>query len=200
MGYYIRVLTPRFDSVARSTLERNVQSFGATVTSENANESIWDQLVVRNSAGEDVCVVERNEVTPASMAEEEIGEFQDEIATCYPTSAANWLQSFLHSVHVIYAFQVLSGTYAEKGWEILGAVKAAVLNSVGGIIQADNEGFTNEEGYHILWQFSDDVSGDWWMAVLKDGEWQKFKMDLGDQAHRLAFKAGEVPTGAEHAG
>ena len=86
------------------------------------------------------------------------------------------------------------------GWEILGSAKEAVLSSVGGVVQADNEGFSNEEGYHILWQFSDDVSGEWWMAVLNDGQWQKFKMDLGNPAHRAAFTAGEIPMGVERAG
>ena len=55
------------------------------------------------------------------------------------------------------------------------------------ILQADNEGFTNEEGFHIVWQFSDSVSGAWNMAVLQDGTWHHFKMDLGDPDHREAF-------------
>jgi hypothetical protein len=40
------------------------------------------------------------------------------------------------------------------------------------IIQADGEGFTNEDGYHIVWQFSDSVSGPWNMGVLQDGVWR----------------------------
>ena len=60
-------------------------------------------------------------------------------------------------------------------------------------------GFSNEDGYHVLWQFSDDVDGDWWMAVLQDGAWQRFKMDLGNESQRLAFKKGEVPDGVERA-
>ena len=61
------------------------------------------------------------------------------------------------------------------------------------IIQADLEGFTNEEGYHILWQFSDSVSGPWNMGVLQDDTWYHFRMDLGDPAHRAAFLDGEMP-------
>jgi hypothetical protein len=159
----------------------------------------WDQLVIANSAGLEICVIERNEISTGSLVEQEIAEFKAEITACLPSSAANWLRSYLESVRTIYAFQVLSGTYAEDGWDILGLAKEAVTSSVGGIVQADNEGFTNEEGYHILWQFSDHVSGEWWMAVLKDGRWQKFKMDLGSQVHRAAFSAGEIPSGVERA-
>lgn len=61
------------------------------------------------------------------------------------------------------------------------------------IIQADLEGFTNEEGYHILWQFSDPVTGPWWMGVLKNNAWVHFQMDLGNVSHREAFLRGEVP-------
>ena len=56
------------------------------------------------------------------------------------------------------------------------------------------EGFTNEEGFHIVWQFSDSVSGPWNMGVLQEGSWQTFSMDLGDPEHREAFITGEMPS------
>jgi len=55
------------------------------------------------------------------------------------------------------------------------------------------EGFTNEDGYQIVWQFSDSVSGPWNMGVLQDGIWHHFEMDLGDPDHRVAFLKGRVP-------
>ncbi len=33
------------------------------------------------------------------------------------------------------------------------------------------------------------------MAVLKDGIWFSFQMELGNPKHREAFKRGEVPAG-----
>lgn len=199
MGYYVRVLTPESNPASPALFQRAAQIHGASVTGD-VSAARWDQLVITNSTNQDVCAIERNEVAAGSLAEEELVEFRAETAACLPSSAAIWLESYLKSVRTIYAFQVLSGTYAENGWNILGSVKEAVLGAVGGIVQADNEGFSNEEGYHILWQFSDDVSGDWWMAVLKDGQWKKFKMDLASQAHRAAFMAGEIPAGVERLG
>jgi hypothetical protein len=81
------------------------------------------------------------------------------------------------------------------GYYILGAVKDSIFKQAGGILQADIEGFSNEAGYHILWQFEDSVKGPWWMGVLQDGEWVHFKMGLGNQKHRAAFLRGEVPQG-----
>jgi hypothetical protein len=64
-------------------------------------------------------------------------------------------------------------------------------------MQADGEGFTNEEGYHILWQFHDGVTGEWNMAVRNFfGQWTRFTMDLGDNLQRKEFLNGKVPKGA----
>ncbi len=62
--------------------------------------------------------------------------------------------------------------------------------------QADGEGFCNEEGFTILWQFGDDANGKWNMGVLKDRRWVHFEMDLGNEQHRKAFLGGQVPDGA----
>ena len=78
--------------------------------------------------------------------------------------------------------------------QTLDAVRAGTI-AKGAVIQADGEGFTNEEGFHIVWQFSDSVSGPWNMGVLQDGTWHHFKMDLGDPGHREAFLNGEMPDG-----
>ena len=198
MGYYIRVLTPASNPVPPALLESAARARGGKVTGD-LGIAAWDQIVVVNAVDQDVCAIDRNVVSGGTLAQEELAEFQSEVATCFPTSAAGWLKSYLESVRTIYALQILSGTEAGNGWEILDAVKDAILREAGGIVQADGEGFSNEDGYHILWQFSDSVTGHWWMAVLKEGIWARFKMDLGSQTHRAAFLAGEIPAGAERA-
>lgn len=77
-----------------------------------------------------------------------------------------------------------------------------LLGALGGILQSDNEGFTNEhgyeDGYSILWQFDDRVRGPWKMAVLSpDGHWTAFEMNLGNRAHREAFFSGKLPEGVQ---
>ena len=96
------------------------------------------------------------------MKEESQG-FIEEIQDYKPASAVAWLAKFLPSVRSIYAFQLLRGTDHKNGWDILGPVKNSIFDQATGIIQADGEGFSNEDGYHILWQFSDSVkaNGGW---------------------------------------
>lgn len=157
--------------------------------------SRWTELEVVDSSGEAIFLIERSDVHERSIAPDELLEFDEEVSECEPASAADWLRSYLPTVRTIYAFQILDPIYSGNGWEVLGAVKNTIWAAAGGVIQADGEGFSNEDGYHILWQFPDDVTGDWWMAVLKDGEWEAFQMDLGNPAHRAAFKAGRIPNG-----
>jgi hypothetical protein len=80
-----------------------------------------------------------------------------------------------------------------NGWDILAAVKNGIWSAAPSILQADNEGFSNEGGYHILWQFNDLVEGNWWMGVLSNGQWKHFEMDLGNRKHRESFLRGQIP-------
>ncbi len=86
----------------------------------------------------------------------------------------------------------------DENFPIVDSIKSTIWSKVGGILQADNEGFSNEDGYHILWQFSDNVTGEWNMAVKNFfGKWTNFTMDLGDKIQREEFWAGNVPKNAK---
>ena len=98
---------------------------------------------------------------------------------------------------VIYAFQLLGGTDHANGWDGVHAVQTYIWNQGGGILQADREGFTNEDGDQITWDFSDRVAGLWKMASLKGDKWVAFRMELSDKKQREQFLDGEVPKGVE---
>lgn len=195
MPYYIRVLSPSEKPADPRALSAAIANHGCQLTGDTSTYD-WQELEALNSLGEPVFFLERNPVTDGSIAQEELAEFDAEIADCLPKSGSDWLRKYLVSVKTIYAFHVLDSVERGTGWAALGETKSALWNDVGGIFQADGEGFSNEDGYHILWQFSDSVSGEWWMAVLDDGGWQKFKIDLDDPSHREAFKRGVVPVGS----
>jgi hypothetical protein len=175
------------------------EKLAGTLTVEAGTDDDWTQVILAHEDGPEIADIERNSASSNDLVSEEIGEFLEELADCKPASAAAWLAEYLPTVKTIYAFQLLSGTDVKNGWEILGKAKDSLFNQVGGIHQADGEGFSDEEGYHILWQFSNSVKGPWWMSVLKDGEWVRFQMDLGNKKHRTAFFLGEVPEGVKMA-
>jgi hypothetical protein len=199
MGYYVRVLSTSPACVPlvslRSTLEE--ERLSATLSSEGQASDCWVQLILRHNDGREIASIERNPVDHRSLGCEELAEFANEVAGCMPASAAKWLLDYFRRVRCIYAIQVLSGTDHKNGWEILGAVKNRIWSFAPSILQADNEGFSNEDGYHILWQFSDSVEGSWWMGVLCDDQWKHFRMDLGNREHRESFLQGQIPEGVE---
>lgn len=195
MGYYTRVLSkdegyPSFDELAEF-LRSNDPDFKLTL--EEGTEQEWESLLLAGNDEVEVAVVERNPVAEGSLGEGEIAEFIEETQDCKPQTGVAWLHQFLAGVKTVYAFQHLQGSETEEGGNALHALRAHLWERGDAIVQADLEGFSNEEGYHIVWQFSDSVSGPWNMAVLQDGTWHHFTMDLGDAEHREAFFKGEVP-------
>lgn len=193
MPYYIRVLSISDSIVPANVLAGAVPN--ATLNVEAGTDDQWDELLLAHGNGREIAIIERNPVTEGSMAAEELEEFVDELDEIKPASGAEWLRGYLPRVKAIYAFQILSGSKDVDGWDLIGAVKAKLWNAVGGIFQADGEGFSNEDGYQIVWQFSDRVSGPWWMGLLRDSGWVHFQMDLGNIEQREAFLRGNLPDG-----
>ena len=196
MGYYTRVLSkdeafPAFDELAG--LIRDAHPDYRLVV-ESGDVEDWETLLLVGNDEVEVSVIERNPVEDGSTGQDEIAGFLEESRGCKPETGVQWLAEYLGEVKTVYAFQHLQGSETEEGSNALHALRSALWERGDAIIQADGEGFTNEDGYHIVWQFSDSVSGPWNMGVFQDGTWHHFKMDLGDPDHRAAFLEGEVPS------
>jgi hypothetical protein len=200
MGYYIRVLGTQDPDIHIDELIDSLTSNGLNARIEyNPSEqpNKWSVLDIVNDKGEPLAQIERNLVVDGELGHEELEEFKEMVQDCKPTSAAKWLTKYFDKVKVIYAFQILNAGFDNSNFEIISSIKAKIWDKTGGILQADNEGFSNEDGYHILWQFSDDVTGDWSCAIRNwMGQWEKFTMDLDDKTQRQEFQSGKVPKNA----
>jgi hypothetical protein len=170
------------------------ENLKGTIEVDSGTETDWTTLIVKDPSNRDIILLEKNPVVDGELGKEEIDEFKDDIADCKPESAVKWLTKYFDKVKVIYAFQILNSVDNDENWNIVGELKSFIWRATTGILQADHEGFTNEEGYHILWQFSDNVTGQWTMAVRNIlGQWTKFEMDLGDSEQRQEFWDNKVP-------
>jgi hypothetical protein len=196
MRYYTRVLSKQEEFPSLEDLADLLGSEypDCKLTIEEGDPEEWESLLLSTDDDVEIALIQRNPVSEGSLGEEEIAEFLEEIEDCKPESGVEWLQNYMGEVKTIYAFQHLPGADSEEGSAALHELRSFLWKRGNAIIQADMEGFTNEEGFHILWQFSDSVSGAWNMGVLQDGTWHQFKMDLGDPDHREAFQRGEVPS------
>ena len=195
MSYYTRVLSKQEDFPALDELALAIRADHPDykLTLEDGAEEEWESLLLSSKDGVEVAVIERNPVDDGSIGQDEIEEFLEDLRDCKPQSGVEWLTEYLAEVKTVYAFQHLQGAETEDGGNALHALRTALWERGDAIIQADGEGFTNEDAYHIVWQFSDSVSGPWNMAVLQEDTWHHFRMDLGDPDHRAAFFRGEVP-------
>jgi hypothetical protein len=194
MGYFIRVLGTK---LTPAPLERLREAAKPALIDVAGNETDdWQKLTLRHESGVEIAAIERNPVVKGELGYDELQELLEEVLDCKPNSAVKWLQGYLPSVNVIYAFQLLRGTDVDDGWASLHRVYSLIWNVAGGILQADGEGLSDEDGFTILWQFTESVTGKWNIGVLgQDGAWVHFEMDLGNLEHRKAFMNGEVPEG-----
>jgi len=196
MSYYIRVLGSQDPDIHIDELIDGLKQKGLTAKFElEASEQAgkWTIFHLLNQDGEALVQVERNRVADGELGQDELNEFREIIQDYKPSSAVKWLANYFGKVKVIYAFQMLNAAFADSNFEIVSNVKAKIWNKTKGILQADNEGFSNDYGYHILWQFSADVTGEWSCAVYNSaGNWDNFIMGLGDTAQRKEFQNGQI--------
>ena len=198
MGYYLRILGLQDPNIFISEISAAIEKeeLKATLSfDETENPDNWSVLQISNEHGDDLAQVERNPVVDGELGKEELEEFREEMIDCKPESAVKWLDQYFDKIKVIYAFQLLNSAFEDGNYSIVSVVRNTIWNKTGGILQADGEGFTNEDGYQILWQFSDNVTGDWHCAVLNEAnKWERFRIDLGNIEQRSEFWAGKVPS------
>jgi hypothetical protein len=200
MGYYIRVLGTQNPDFHIDELMDALEADGLSAKflfDPNESPDKWSMVDIHNQKDEPLAQIQRNAVIEGELGKEELDEFEELIQDFKPMTAANWIGNYFKNVKVIYAVQMLNAAFENTNYEIINSIRTKIWNSTKGILQADNEGFTNEDGDHILWQFSDEVEGPWNCAVLnQNGEWEKFTMELSNMEQRKDFQNGVVPKDA----
>ena len=196
MPYRMRVFARDLRRIPVRDLRSQIDAAKFALTADREDDD-WREAVIRHKNGEDIAIIERDAVTDGSVALEEIEEFVEESEAIKPGSAARWLRNELPKVKVIFVFQVLHGTDLKDGWDPLHKIFSFVRETGNGFSQADLEGFSNDDGDQITWDFSDRVSGKWNMALLQQGKWLTFEMELGDPEQKREFMQGQVPAGAK---
>jgi hypothetical protein len=165
---------------------------------DTENPYKWTHLHVATEKSEPLMLLERYAIVKGESSVKDIAEIKESIQDSKPVSAVKWLTKYLDKVKVIYTFQLLSAATHENNFKIIGSIRAAIWSRTGGILHADNEGFSNEEGFHIHWEFPDDITGEWNCAVRNwFGLWDKFTIDLGNERQRQEFQSGKVPKKAK---
>jgi hypothetical protein len=195
MSYFIRILGKKnpditLDDLYSELKKRNLKA-NLEITEDKKPES-WDLLKVTRGRGLMLTQIERN-IKGEPLFEDEIEEFKSEITGFEPKTAIPWLLSFFEATKVIYAFEIQKDAHKDNNFDVIDCIRDVIMSRTNGIIQADGEGFSNEEGDHILWQFEDEeIEGELFVAVLDNkGKWQKYEIELSNPTDQKKFKNGK---------
>jgi hypothetical protein len=195
MGDYLRLLTVSDREIPLATLQR-AANIGA-VWSVDHPGMLGNYLAIGptlNDLQNVWATVERNPVAPNTLGAEEVAEFIDSLEAGGPPSAVRWLSDYLESVRAIYAIRVNPDAMAKypESLEAVFAIRTVLRDTVGGIGQWDDQGFTNEED-HLIWiDPSNNLSGRTTAALLDEstGAWNTFELDLDDPEALATFLRG----------
>jgi len=190
MSYYTRVFSRASTVPSFDALSALIGAAGFTAHRDGR------QLAALDSNGALVFELDLSVRGGNGLLEDEITEFDDALDELEPRSGANWAREFLAGTTWVVGFLHGEAGFGDDAFALVEAVRERLFALGPAIIQADGEGFTNTDRPQIVWDFDDGATGDWTCAVRVDGAWVGFVMDLGNEAHRAAFKAGRVPEGA----
>ena len=159
----------------------------------------WRRIGVTHADGSWAFDIDRSPVAGTKSAgAREIELFRHGLEGVEPAANVQWVVQYLSGVRTIYTFRCANGLSETPAFGLVNdLIESFQQDGPGGVLYAELEGWSNEDGQHITWEFSERVTGVWWMALRGDGGWNVFQMELGNRNSQRAFRAGEVPAGLE---
>jgi hypothetical protein len=204
VGYDMRVFAKSDSSVPVSWFRGAFDHLGTDVVIEcdGGTEDRWQSLVVEHGDGREICFVEREEVSPESLAAREVQDYLDALADYRPRSGAEWVREFLARVRVVYPVRVQSDDDTDPdGWDVMQFIVTEHARRLDGITHAELEGFYINENRYLVAATPDAerlVPDSGCVVAIRQGDgWTAFRALPGDGTF-AAFLRGEVPDGVEN--
>jgi len=190
MAYFVRLLTPAEKNIPLSEITRQ----GGSINLVLGTDILWERVEIVEPAGNPIAHLERIPVSHGNRGETELNKLRDSIQSSYPVNAREWLKMKFTTVKTIYSFQLFTDNITKKDWPVLGRIQNLLKDTLGGIIQADNEGYYNDKGDYILWQMYAGAGGTIPAATLdENGEWISYMLRLDEPEAVDLFKQGIPP-------
>ncbi len=190
MAYYVRLLSPSEKVIPFSEIVKQ----GNSIKLVSGTDIAWLKMEIYEPAYALISVLERDLITPGSLGENTLAKLRESIDNSYPINAREWVKNYLPKVKTIFSFHLISKDIVKEGWLTLGRIQNLLKDTLGGIIQADNEGFYNEDGDYILWQMYEGANGTIPAAILDDkGVWIPYQLKLNNKNAIERFKQGILP-------
>ncbi len=200
MGQIVRILTKDEKFIPLNDIRNYLylKNLKCSLKLEFGTEAQWKEVSVQCD-GIEIFFIERDSIKDDAIAKKELKDFKKILKKATPTTSSEWLQNYIKDVEVIYAIEIFPEISQYSGWEVLSSIQSFIFKQMNSaIVQSNNEGFTNEDGFNILWQFtSKNLKGKCYSAILdKSGAWVPFIMDLTNEDQILDFQDGLIPNDA----
>ena len=192
MSNKTRLLTPSEKVIPFSTIKK----VSDRIKLVSGTEDLWEKIEIYDAHDILLATLEYAAVNPESSGAVTLKELDRTIQNKLPVNARQWLISYFTTVKAIYTFNLFPDRMNKNSWLILGGIQNFLKDSLGGIIQADNEGYYNEAGLYILWQMYEGATGNATAASLDDkGQWipYSYSLRLDDKKAVDLFKQGIAP-------
>jgi hypothetical protein len=190
MSYYVRLLTAAEKTVPFNEIEKQ----GNSLKLVSGSDALWEKIEIYEPADNLISVVERLPLSSGDTGQTTLAQLKSAVDNSYPLNAREWLKEYLSAVKTIYSFQLIGENITKEGWPVMGRVQNLLKDTLTGIVQADNEGFYNEEGDYILWQMYAGAAGTIPAATLDEkGQWISAQLRLDDDRAIEQFKQGLPP-------
>lgn len=190
MAYYVRLLTAAEKIIPFSEITRQSGSIKLVL----GTDILWERLEISEPVDNPIANLERIPISLGNRGETELNKLTDSVQSSCPVNAREWLRKYFSRVKTIYSFQLFTDNITKKEWPALGRIQNLLKDTLGGIIQADNEGYYNEKGDYILWQMYPGAGGTIPAAALDDnGDWISYMLRLDDPKTVELFKQGIPP-------
>ena len=192
MSNKTRLLTPSEKVIPFSTMKKVSDRIKLVA----GTEDLWEKIEIYDGHDILLATLEYAAVNPESSGEATLKGLNQSIQEKYPVNARQWLKNYFTTVKAVYTFNLFPDSLNKNSWLILGGIQNFLKDSLGGIIQADNEGYYNEAGLYILWQMYEGATGNATAASLDEkGEWvpYSYSLKLDDKKSVDLFKQGIAP-------
>ena len=201
MAYSLRILGKvnpviTVNDIHEKLAEENLQ---ADFHIQQGTADNWTQIIFRSIKGTDLVLIEKTDIEPGARGEEQMQAFKDAVYGDKPDNAAAWLINYFDQIKVVYTLEMVSPEITEENyWDIVTELKMLFWDNTHGIFLGDHDGFSNEDGFLILWHFDENASGSRYVGTLdENGEWVNYEIDLANEQQREQFLAGKLPENLE---
>lgn len=190
MSYKVRSLTTSDRVIPFGVIQRLTERTKLV----SGSDQLWGKIEIYGAGDNLLSTLERDTIEPGNGGESTIKELRNLIHDSYPVNTREWLNKYFDSVRTIYTFNLIPDWMTKDEWPVLGGFQNFLKDSLGGIIQAEHEGYYNEDGDYILWQMYEGASGIIRAASLNEkGEWVSYSLKINSEKAVNLFKHGISP-------